>query len=311
MVATLGVSEDRLVERRWARQHADAIAGDAGEHFRNVEDELGQSGRAANQAREPAGLVAEGVKEGVHDQVAVAFAEPHDIGPGFEGAEVLAVGGHHALGLAGGPRSEEEIREVARFDLCRPASRFVFGNTAAALEETFPALSRFAGAAQDQRSLELGQDLARDQLRVVHPEKLAHGAEETRAALLQDVAGFGPLEPRVERDHNRARRLGAKCGDDPFVDVRRPDCDAIARGDAARDEGARCAKRERFELSERNAQGLAVDEVFDGRRIPEAFRCNLYEPRNRFFHALISLHPMEANGTLRYAPDRMQRGPWP
>src|SRR5665213_3694203 len=61
-------------------------------------------------------LVAEGVEEGIDDQVAVALGETDDRGPGAEGPQCLAVGGHGPLGPAGGARGEDQVREILRLD---------------------------------------------------------------------------------------------------------------------------------------------------------------------------------------------------
>jgi hypothetical protein len=105
----LRVGENRLVERRRARKHRDAVAADPLEHGGHVEDLLGEDRGAAHDRREPARLVAEGVEEGVHDQVSVALPQPHHFAPAGEGPQVLAVRGHHPLGAAGGAGGEEKI----------------------------------------------------------------------------------------------------------------------------------------------------------------------------------------------------------
>ena len=65
------------------------------------------------QRGEPAGLVAERVEERVHDEVAVAGAQPDDVAPRLRtraaSAPWVAI---DALRVAGGARREEDVGEV-------------------------------------------------------------------------------------------------------------------------------------------------------------------------------------------------------
>ena len=73
--ARSGCVEDRLVQRRRPRQHGDALRGDARAAPPTTSNTgCGHDGRALDEARQPAGLVAEGVEERVDDEVAIALA---------------------------------------------------------------------------------------------------------------------------------------------------------------------------------------------------------------------------------------------
>ncbi len=72
VLGAAGIGQQRLVERRRPRQHADALGADAGHHGARVEHRLGHHGGAGHEAGQDARLVAEGVEEGVDDEVAVA-----------------------------------------------------------------------------------------------------------------------------------------------------------------------------------------------------------------------------------------------
>ena len=75
------MSEQGLEEGGGARHYADAIDGDPLQHRVGIESSrMGQDRCACNQAGEPAPLVAERVKEGVDDQVAIRGPETDDVG---------------------------------------------------------------------------------------------------------------------------------------------------------------------------------------------------------------------------------------
>ena len=101
-LVALGVCEDRLIEGGGTGKNADPVLANAAKDFRNVKHQLGEGGGAADQAGKPACLVSKRMEEGVHDEVAIAFCQTNDLGPGFEGSQVLAVAGHDPLGLSGG-----------------------------------------------------------------------------------------------------------------------------------------------------------------------------------------------------------------
>ena len=106
--------EDRLEEGGRARQHGDALGRHPLQDHVHVEDRLGDDGGPGHQAGQDPGLVAERVEERVDDQVAVPSAQPDHLGPGGEGPQRLAVGGHRPLGVPGRPRGEDQVGEVVR-----------------------------------------------------------------------------------------------------------------------------------------------------------------------------------------------------
>ena len=128
-----GVAEQRLVEGGRTGQHRDPLVCDAGQHPVHVEHRLEHRGGPRHETGEQSRLVAEGVEQRVHHQVPVALAQPHDRRPRAEGPQRLAVGGHHPLGPAGGPRGEDEVRKVLGGHRGRPPSHlgFVCGRPAA------------------------------------------------------------------------------------------------------------------------------------------------------------------------------------
>ena len=116
VVAAVRVVEDRLVDRRRARQHRDPLGGHAGERPVDVEHRLGEHRGAGRDRGEDARLQPEHVEVRVHHQVAVAGGEPrhrHPVGGDEQGA---GVGLHHALGRAGGAGGEEDVGRVVGAD---------------------------------------------------------------------------------------------------------------------------------------------------------------------------------------------------
>jgi len=102
------------------------------------------------------------------------------------------------------------------------------------------------------------------ELEVAVSEELLHGAEDARAALLEDVADLAALHPRVERHEHAARALEADRRDDPLVDVRRPDRHAVAAPDPGGHEGACGAQVRRGQLAVRQRDGAVLDRVAAG-----------------------------------------------
>ena len=135
------VTTRRRVERSnslrsgWSRMDWKMVGGPGSTEIRSlsirptstvdVEDRFGDHGGPGHQAGQDARLVSEGVEERVDDQVAVAPAQPHHLGPGGEGPQRLAVGGHGPLGTPGGPRGEHQVGEVAGGDRGRSAGGHV------------------------------------------------------------------------------------------------------------------------------------------------------------------------------------------
>ena len=103
--------------------------------------------------------------------------------------------------------------------------------------------------------------LGAQELDVVRVEEVGDGEEQPHIGAVEDVAGLAALEAGVGRYEDRARREDPERGDDPLAAVRRPDRDAIAGRDAARDERAPGACCLLGELRERQAY-VGLDEGF-------------------------------------------------
>ena len=118
---TLRVVEDRLEDGGRARQDTDPLVGHPLQHDVDVEHRLRNHRGTGHQASQDARLVAEGVEERVHDEVAVAGTQSDHLRPRGERPERLAVGGHGPLRVPGGTRREHEVGQVGRGDRRRTA----------------------------------------------------------------------------------------------------------------------------------------------------------------------------------------------
>ena len=237
-----GWSSSDVVDRRRPGQHGDPLALDDLEHDAGVEHREREDRRAAHEAREAAGLVAEDVEERVRDQVAVAGAQVGPVAPVEVRAQRLAVRHHDALRAPGRARREHDVARIVGADRRDPRVEIGVGHRAAAVDEVVPADRRAVGLAGEQdRVLERGQvDAgAREQRRVVGVEEPAHGEQRAGAAALEDVRRLGAAEPGVDRHERRAGGRDAERGDDPLERVRRPDRDPVAALDARREQRAR------------------------------------------------------------------------
>ncbi len=232
------VVEDGLEDGGGAGQDRDLLPLDPLHHLVHVEDRLGDHGGPGHQTGQDAGLVPEGVEEGVDDQVPVPVPEPDDLGPGGEGPQGLTVGGHGPLGPTGGTRGEHQVREVPGGDRRGAAGGHVGRARPSLLQEDLPrhhgvALGRrgprhVVVGAEDHHPLEVGDRLPRghglvQQGRIVGTEEALHGEEEPGARLAEDVRGLGPLEagveghqqrPGTDRPQRRHHPLGAVGGPD-------------------------------------------------------------------------------------------------
>ena len=72
VIGKLRVRENRLIDRRRTRQHADTILGNAAQYLIHIEDQMRKDRCAPHDGRQPARLVSEGVEERIHDQIAIA-----------------------------------------------------------------------------------------------------------------------------------------------------------------------------------------------------------------------------------------------
>ena len=103
------VVEQRLVDRRRAGQHGDALLGDRPHRLLGVERQLRDQRRAGLQAGQDAGLVAEVVEERVDAQVAVGAGELAALGPRRGRRQRLPVRAQHALAAAGRAGGEQDV----------------------------------------------------------------------------------------------------------------------------------------------------------------------------------------------------------
>ena len=154
----VGMVEQRVVDRRRPGQHRDPLAFDELEHDAGVEHREREDRRAAHEAREAAGLVAEDVEERVRDQVAVAGAEVGPVAPVEVRAQRLAVRHHDALRAAGRSRREHDVARVVGADRRDARVEIGVGHRAPAGDEVVPGDRRAGGLTGEQdRVLERGQ----------------------------------------------------------------------------------------------------------------------------------------------------------
>ena len=147
--------------------------------------------------------------------------------------------GDHALGQAGGAGGEQDIEPILRSD--RRTSPLHFGCivSLAAGEEFLPAEFVGLGVAQHDDTTQTARSMRGKQRRVMLSQEIAGGEQQTRTALLQDIAGLVATHARVDRHQHRADAVNRKPGNDPLDTVLRPDRHAVAVRDAMRDQGTR------------------------------------------------------------------------
>ena len=97
-------------------------------------------------------------------------------------------------------------------------------------------------AAEHDGVLEVRQVVALEHGDVVVAEEAVDGHEDAGPALGEDVRRLGALVPGVDRHHDAAGRLQPEQGDDPLLDVGRPDRHAVT---AARSRPRRTPARPR------------------------------------------------------------------
>ena len=154
----VGMVEQRVVDRRRPGEHRDPLALDDLEHDTGVEHREREDRRAAHEAREAPGLVAEDVEERVRDQVAVAGAQVGPVAPVEVRAQRLAVRHHDALGVPGGARREHDVARIVGADRRDARVELGGGHRAAARDEVVPGDRRAVGLTGEQdRVLERGQ----------------------------------------------------------------------------------------------------------------------------------------------------------
>ena len=258
------VVEDGLVEAGWPRKHGDALFGDPREHGGGVEHGVGDDRRPRDQRGDDAGLVAEGMEEGVDDEIAVTRSQADHVGPVGVRPQGLGMGAHGALGVPGGARREQDVGQVVGPDPLRPAHGVGLVHRVTGGEELVPCDG--AGgrlAPEDDDVLEVGEPVAlgAQQIDVVGVEEAGDGEQEPGPALGQDVGGLGALEAGVEGDEHGAGRMQAHQGHQPLPDIRRPDGDAVARLHAGGHEGPRRPVAGGGQVGEAHAH-VAVDHRF-------------------------------------------------
>ncbi|MCY1529761.1 hypothetical protein D9M68_649260 [compost metagenome] len=183
------------------------------------------------------------MEEGIDDQVAVPGVHARDRGPAIDGAQVLRVRGHHALGASGGARGEHDVhrrvaahaglalRERRHVRLLRQRKEAIPRQLAVGQR---PALPR----PQDHQPLQRGGLVRCQHLRIAFAEEVVDAEQQARTAVGQHGAGFGALHARIERHQRGAHAVRGQRRDDPFGEVRRPYRNAVARLHAERHQRA-------------------------------------------------------------------------
>src|SRR5205085_2118060 len=234
------------------------------EHRGRVEHSVGQDRRARDQRRHDPRLVPEGVDEGVDDQIPVAGAQAHDVGPVGIGAKGLSVRAHGPLGPTGRSRREEDVGHVVGLDGADPSVDVLLTHGLAVPDEIGPSHGVVRRLAPDDHHvLEGGQVLALgfEHGQVVGAEEVGDRQEHLGAALLQDVRRLRALEAGVDGDEHGAGGVQTAERDDPLPHVGHPDGDPVAGLDAEGDEGACRLARRPVQLPEREAH-RAVHDLF-------------------------------------------------
>ncbi len=213
-----------------------------GENPVDVEHRLGEHRGPAGHAGQNAGLQSEHVEVRVDHQVAVVGAETrhgHPVGRHTEGA---AVGHQHTLGLPGGARGEEDVREVVRTQ------------SGPALIDLGP--SRFGGPVDEggpglraDRSLPPGHDdgpqfgqfdLGGPQHGdIVGPEKFGDRDQCRGSGPPEQVGRLPTLEAGVDGHQHGPGHGEAQEGDGPLGAVEGPDGHPVARFDTGHHQGGR------------------------------------------------------------------------
>ncbi len=250
VVVALGVVEERLVEGGRPGEYGDPLGGDVREDGVHVEHGLRDHRGPAHQAGDDPRLVAEGVEEGVHDQVAVALAQSGELAPHVVAAQGLGVGDDRALGAAGGAGGEDDVGGGLGADGLGALADRCGRYAVPARQEVLPRAEGVGGVVGEDDDLfqvrqsrqrsgagALGRGAAQGG-DVGGTEEGAGDEEQPGPAALQDVRGLRALETGVEGDEHRAGRDGAEGGDDPLQGVGGPDGHPVAGlgsgGDAGR-----------------------------------------------------------------------------
>ena len=268
-----------MVQRGRARQHGHPFLRHPGQHRVDVEDGLGQGRGPPHEGGQKAGLVAEGVEEGVDHEIAVALFQAHDGAPVGEDAQALGVGGGDALGAARGARGEDDVGEIPADHRPRPLVGRAGRHRLASGQVLLPGHGVPGGVApQHDHTLESAEVRVRvlEHGHVVEAEEPRHGEQDPGPALGQHVARLRALEPGVDGDEGSPGADDAQGRQHPLVDVGRPDGGPVAGLDSSGHGGPHRVPGCPVELVEAQP-GLAVDQ-----RLPvtEAGGRGLDQPRD-------------------------------
>ena len=147
--------------------------------------------------------------------------------------------GDHPLGLAGGAGGKQDVQGVLRGQGVRPPLHLGGCHVPAGGQEIRPGrCSRFL-ALQQHDLLQRRQGVLAQRRGVVHPQEITDRKQQAGAAGAQYVGGLGPFQAGIEGHQHRADALGAGGGDNPLVDIGRPDGNPVALVDAGRHERLR------------------------------------------------------------------------
>ena len=280
------MGEQGLKEGGRAGQHADPMPFDQAQRALRVEGRLGIDGRPAQERGEPARLVAEGMEEGVDDQIAILPVQPHGGSPFLESGDVLPVGDHGPLGRSGGAGAVHDVGELFGPHCGDASGQGGVVQFAAGAGEGFQGLQRFRGLAikrglprapQNQDSLQGGAVLGGKQGSIVAAQEIADGEGQLGPGAAGDVGRLRPFESGVDGYQNAADLLAGQRGDNPLRHVRRPDQEALARGEAGGEQRLGQPVGAGFEVGEGQPQ-LPID---NGRPVRKGRGRRLQRPGNR------------------------------
>ncbi|MNQ55716.1 hypothetical protein D3C85_698160 [compost metagenome] len=239
-----------------------------------------QDRRPGQQAGQPTGLVAEGMKKRIDDQVAVARLQADDPGVLREGLQVLPVGAHDALGLAGGAGREQQIGQIPRPDRQRPLAGSHATDHRAPGKKAGPVQVPgllWLRRAEQRHMLQAGRAQGRQLGLVINTQELALEQQHPGLATQQNIRGLGAFHAGVDRHQHGPCAMHAQGGNDPVTAVRRPDRHPLARLDAQRHQAA--ADRQGHGRQVAIIGGNAV--FFDRRLAGKTFAAGEQQGRNR------------------------------
>ena len=220
--------EQRLVDRGGTRQHRDPRVLDQPHRRVRVEGGDGVEGGAGQQSDDDADLVAEGVEERVHHQVAVLRSDPAEAAPCVRNPDRLPVRAHRALGAPGGAGGEQDVGDVVGGDPVGPRLDLVCERVVAELGHPVE-----AGEVDDlEHRGQVAGCLQVDDLGAV--EKAVRDEHKARAGAVDDVGDLVAGVAAVRGDQGSACVGDGQAGDHPVDAVGRPHHDAVAALEAER-----------------------------------------------------------------------------